>query len=255
MQFDAHNGTAKFDLTLGLTETPDGLVGILEYNTDLFDRDDGRTDGRPFPPAARRSRSPMPNDRSPRCRCWPTTSRPNLLPSAKATRRGPTGRCVHHLFERHAAATPDAEAVVCGDDRITYGELNRRANRLAHHLRRRGVGPGRAGRHLRREVGRHGRRRAGDTQGRRRLRPARPGAAAGTARRRPGRLPAGGRADRSNDSPPICRSTPIAIVLLDAPARTVGSRLPTRIWTAASAPRTSPTSSTRPARPACPRAA
>src|SRR5207247_2616463 len=37
MQFDYHNGTAKFDLTLGLTEMPDGLVGILEYNTDLFD--------------------------------------------------------------------------------------------------------------------------------------------------------------------------------------------------------------------------
>ena len=36
---DRHNGTAKFDLTLGLTEMPEGLVGILEYNTDLFDRD------------------------------------------------------------------------------------------------------------------------------------------------------------------------------------------------------------------------
>src|SRR5205085_6781806 len=34
---DGHNGSAKFDLTLGLTETPEGLAGAFEYNTDLFD--------------------------------------------------------------------------------------------------------------------------------------------------------------------------------------------------------------------------
>ena len=50
--------------------------------------------------------------------------------------------CVHELFERQAARTPEAIAVVCGAERLTYRELDERANQLAHHLRRRGVGPG-----------------------------------------------------------------------------------------------------------------
>ncbi|HEX6912045.1 MAG TPA: amino acid adenylation domain-containing protein, partial [Longimicrobium sp.] len=53
----------------------------------------------------------------------------------------PADRCIHHLFEAQAARTPDAAAVVCGDVSVTYGALNARANRVAHHLRRLGVGP------------------------------------------------------------------------------------------------------------------
>ncbi|MEO8074879.1 MAG: amino acid adenylation domain-containing protein [Acidobacteriota bacterium] len=49
--------------------------------------------------------------------------------------------CIHELFEVQAARTPDALAVVSGPDHVTYRELNRRANQLAHLLRRRGVKP------------------------------------------------------------------------------------------------------------------
>ncbi|HZF07300.1 MAG TPA: amino acid adenylation domain-containing protein [Thermoanaerobaculia bacterium] len=49
--------------------------------------------------------------------------------------------CLDELFERQAERVPEAEAVTCAEVRITYRELNQRANRLAHHLRRRGVGP------------------------------------------------------------------------------------------------------------------
>ncbi|MEU4782755.1 amino acid adenylation domain-containing protein, partial [Micromonospora sp. NPDC023633] len=60
-----------------------------------------------------------------------------------ATVAYPPGRCVHHLVEAQAVRDPEAVALVLGDERLTYGELNTRANRLAHHLRARGVGPDR----------------------------------------------------------------------------------------------------------------
>lgn len=47
---------------------------------------------------------------------------------------------IHELFERQAVETPEAVALVCGDERLTYAGLNKRANRLAHHLQSIGVG-------------------------------------------------------------------------------------------------------------------
>ncbi|HET7228605.1 MAG TPA: amino acid adenylation domain-containing protein, partial [Longimicrobium sp.] len=53
----------------------------------------------------------------------------------------PHGVCLHQAFERWVDDAPGAAAIVHGDEEISYGELEARANRLAHHLRRRGVGP------------------------------------------------------------------------------------------------------------------
>jgi amino acid adenylation domain-containing protein len=50
-------------------------------------------------------------------------------------------RCIHELFEEQVAKTPDSAAVVCGEDSLSYGEMNRRANQLAHYLRSLGVAP------------------------------------------------------------------------------------------------------------------
>ncbi|MFL6261091.1 MAG: non-ribosomal peptide synthetase [Thermoanaerobaculia bacterium] len=50
-------------------------------------------------------------------------------------------RCVHELFERQAARSPESLAITAGERRLTYGELNAWANRLARHLRRTGIQP------------------------------------------------------------------------------------------------------------------
>ena len=53
----------------------------------------------------------------------------------------PRDRCVHELFEEQVEKTPEAVAVVFEEESVSYGELNRRANRLAHYLRSLGVRP------------------------------------------------------------------------------------------------------------------
>ena len=53
----------------------------------------------------------------------------------------PQDKCIHQLFEAQVEKTPDAIAVVFEDQQLTYRELNRRANQLAHYLQKLGVGP------------------------------------------------------------------------------------------------------------------
>jgi amino acid adenylation domain-containing protein len=68
--------------------------------------------------------------------------RKRLLVEWNATRADyASGSSVHRLFEEQAARTPDADAIVAGDARLSYAALNGRANRLARHLQKLGVGP------------------------------------------------------------------------------------------------------------------
>ena len=61
----------------------------------------------------------------------------------------PKDKCVHELFAEQAARTPDAIALIYEDSKLSYGELDRRSNQLAHHLRGLGVGPRSGGRVVR----------------------------------------------------------------------------------------------------------
>src|SRR5688500_9868582 len=70
-----------------------------------------------------------------------TTELEQLARWNNTAREYPQQVCMHELFEKQAQLTPDATAVVFHKSRITYDELNRRANQLAHYLRRLGVGP------------------------------------------------------------------------------------------------------------------
>ncbi|WP_329586125.1 amino acid adenylation domain-containing protein [Kitasatospora sp. NBC_01250] len=134
-------GVTKFDLTLDLRETPDGLVGTVEYNTDLFDRSTiTRFIGHytellaaiAADPTARLSRLGMIGaaERRQVLETWNDTARPFSA-----------DRCLHQLFEDAVARHPERIALVEDDRSWSYAELNAWANRIAHALRDRGIGP------------------------------------------------------------------------------------------------------------------
>ncbi|MDP9122915.1 MAG: condensation domain-containing protein, partial [Acidobacteriota bacterium] len=132
---------AKFDLSLTLTETERGIEGNLSYSRDLFD---ASTIVRFVAQFERLLAAVV---ESPGLPVWelPLLDQEEerqvvALWNRTAVDWGPEGP-VHELFEAQAARVPDSPALLCGALTLSYGELNRRANRLAHHLRRLGVGP------------------------------------------------------------------------------------------------------------------
>ncbi len=133
-------GTAKFDLTLDLSQGADGLDGYLEYRTDLFDAATiARMAGHFL--TLLESITTYPNLRVSALPLLTAAEQRQQLIDWNATEAAyPRGLRLHQLFEAQAAQTPDSVAVVFEDQQLTYGELNRRANQLAHHLRRLGVG-------------------------------------------------------------------------------------------------------------------
>ncbi|AUB35489.1 Non-ribosomal peptide synthetase component F [Nostoc flagelliforme CCNUN1] len=135
----ADNQTAKFDLTLTLESTSDGLVGAWEYNTDLFDtatisRMSGHFQtllaGIVAHPEQPISQLPL----------LTASEQQQLLFGWNDTQTEyQKHQCIHQLFEEQVERTPDAVAVVFADQHLTYRELNARANQLAHYLKNLGV--------------------------------------------------------------------------------------------------------------------
>ncbi|MBV9786945.1 MAG: amino acid adenylation domain-containing protein, partial [Chloroflexi bacterium] len=133
--------TAKFDLTLGIIEQADGLTGELEYNTDLFDATtmvrllghfQSMLDGVVADPDQPISSLALLTD----------AEQQQLLIAWNATATPfPHDLCLPQLVEVQAAQRPDALAVTCADRSLTYRQLDRQANQLAHHLQALGVGP------------------------------------------------------------------------------------------------------------------
>ena len=127
---EVDSGTAKFDLTLNLTETELGLHGYLEYNTDLFD---AATIDRMLGHFQTLLEGVVDNPDQPLSVLPLLTAgeRRQLLVEWNDTQADyPQDRCIHQLFEAQVERTPDAVAVVFEDDQLTYRELNRRANQL-----------------------------------------------------------------------------------------------------------------------------
>ena len=136
---EINTGTSKFDLTLLMEETPQGLVGTWEYNTDLFDQETIARMAGHFQtlleaivahPQQEVWKLPLLSD----------AEEHQLLVRWNQTKTDyPDDQCIHQLFESQVQSTPDAVAVVFEHQQITYWELNARANQLAHYLQLHGV--------------------------------------------------------------------------------------------------------------------
>ncbi|RYZ40223.1 MAG: amino acid adenylation domain-containing protein [Myxococcaceae bacterium] len=138
---ETQGATAKFDMTLSLAETGQGLAASLTYNTDLFEE-----------ATARRLLQHL------GVLLEEVTARPETRISEVALLRGTEARRVlvewnqtqadfpreatlHGLFEAQARKTPDAVALVSEEGTLTYRQVNEAADSLANKLRAWGVGP------------------------------------------------------------------------------------------------------------------
>jgi amino acid adenylation domain-containing protein len=141
------NDRANFDLTLWMADAPAGMVGWLEYNADLFDRETARR----MAGQLQRLLAGLAEDPDRRISDLPLLSGDERRQVLADWALRPGGYdwelCFHDLFEQQAAASPEAEAVVAPgaasgrNGRMTYRELDERSNRLARRLRKLGVGP------------------------------------------------------------------------------------------------------------------
>ena len=137
-------GSAKFDLTLWLgpmsNGVSNGLSGSLEYACDLFERETAVRLGRRFEQllAAALAQPDRPAHGLPLAS---EAERRMLLADWNSTAAAYPAQCMHEMFAKQAAGSPDALALVHGPEQISYRELDARASRLAAHLRDQGVGP------------------------------------------------------------------------------------------------------------------
>ncbi|MGE3912650.1 MAG: condensation domain-containing protein, partial [Chloroflexota bacterium] len=132
---------APYDLMLLMTEVHGGLVGRLQYNADLFNAETMQRLAGHF---RRLLESVLSDPDQPvgAARMLTAAERVQQLVSWNETEAAyPSDACLHQLFEAQAARTPDAIALTCGAESLTYRVLNQRANRIARRLRALGVGP------------------------------------------------------------------------------------------------------------------
>jgi amino acid adenylation domain-containing protein len=132
--------TTRFDLTLSLQETGQGIFGGLEYATSLYERETVER----YLGYWRRLLEGMVEEEQvvDRLELLSETERRQLLEEWNETEADyPKEKCVHELFEEQVERSPEAVALSYEDEQMSYAELNAQANRLAAHLRDLGVGP------------------------------------------------------------------------------------------------------------------
>ncbi|WP_315827744.1 MULTISPECIES: amino acid adenylation domain-containing protein, partial [unclassified Bradyrhizobium] len=140
-RLQVESGTSKYDLSAYLQETSAGILGYVEYAADLFDCEtierfclqyERLLSAAVDAPETRISRLSLLDEAERRRLVWEWNE--SKTPYAAK-------QCIHELFAVQAERSPDAVAVICGSEQLCYGELERRSNQLARHLRDLGVGP------------------------------------------------------------------------------------------------------------------
>ncbi|NER66654.1 AMP-binding protein, partial [Pseudomonas sp. MAFF212427] len=135
------NHTAQFDLVLDTTETAHGLSAILVYATDLFEAATIERLAEHWQnllraivaePQQRIGQLPLLEARE---------QQANIQQWNPAPAQFASQQCIHQLIEAQAARAPQSIALTLGDTQLSYGELNERANQLAHALIAQGIGP------------------------------------------------------------------------------------------------------------------
>src|SRR5271170_2428759 len=140
-EVDFDTGVTPFDLSFEVTEKAGRLFCKFIYNVDLFGREtiarmvghfETLLEGIANDPETAISRLPLITE---------DERRQLLIEWNDTATEFPADQCIHELFEEQAKRNSDRVAAVFEGARLTYGELNERANRLAHHLIGLGVGP------------------------------------------------------------------------------------------------------------------
>jgi amino acid adenylation domain-containing protein len=138
---DMGETTSKFDISVFLSETADGIRGRFEFNTDLFDSETIQRMIGHFETLLAKAveRPDLPVSKIP---LLTGEEQSLILEGWNATKSEyPQTMCLHQLIEAQAKRTPDAIAVVMGKEQISYRALDERASQLANYLQQRGVGP------------------------------------------------------------------------------------------------------------------
>ncbi|RKG94450.1 amino acid adenylation domain-containing protein, partial [Corallococcus carmarthensis] len=133
--------SSRFDLSLTLFEVPQGLTGFLEYSTDLFDASTVQRLMGHFG-VLLASLAAQPDARVSALPLMTAAEQQRLLVEWNETDAAfPRDTCIHDAFTAQALRTPEALAVICRDQQLTFQELDARSNQLAHRLLKLGVGP------------------------------------------------------------------------------------------------------------------
>jgi amino acid adenylation domain-containing protein len=138
---DVDSATSKFDLTLSLAETPLGLSGEVEYNTDLFDAGTITRLVEHFQILLEGIVANLDQRLSDLPLLTQSEQHQLLLEWNDTQADYSTDQCLPMLFQAQVEQRPDAVALVHQGQHLTYQELDRRANQVAHHLRMSGVRP------------------------------------------------------------------------------------------------------------------
>ncbi|BCL39536.1 non-ribosomal peptide synthetase [Nostoc sp. MS1] len=132
----------RFDLEVHLWEVAGGLEGYCYYSTDLFD---GATIARMMQHYINLLTTIVTNPAQPINKLPLLTAQEKqqlLVEWNNTSSNYPSHQCIHDLFAAQVEKTPDAVAVVFGNQQLTYHQLNTQANQLAHYLQKLGVKPG-----------------------------------------------------------------------------------------------------------------